>query len=160
GRWNACGHVFVIQAPARAPAPIKPVGPAAKPPKAAKPAKPAPPSKPSRPAELTEVEEDSNPYGVAEFDETPRCPQCAYVLEEGAVICLGCGFNTRTRTLVRTRRVKEATGQDKFLWLLPGILAILGIILLIGYCFFHYFAWPGILVDDWDAIEEKFGGRI
>jgi len=43
---------------------------------------------------------------------------------------------------------------------LPGILAILGILLLIGYCFFHYFAWPGILVDDWERVEEQYGGRI
>jgi hypothetical protein len=81
-------------------------------------------------------------------------------MDEGAFICVGCGFNTRTREQARTRRIKETTGQDKFLWLLPGILAVLGIFLLIGYCFFHYFAWPGILVDNWDQLEELHGGRI
>ncbi len=159
-RCKSCEHVFVVRAPAKGPAPIKPAGPVAKPPKAEKPAKPANPSKPSKPSAMTDDEEDSNPYGVAEFDERPRCPQCAYELEEGAVICLGCGFNTRTRQQLRTRKVRETSGEEKFFWLLPGILAILGIILLIGYCFFHYFAWPSILVDNWDAIEEKHGGRI
>jgi len=146
-RCKSCEHVFVIKAPA-------------KPPKAEKPAKPANPAKSSKPSAPTEDEEDDNPYRVAEFDESPRCPQCAYELEEGTVICLGCGFNLRTRQQLRTRKVKQTTGEEKFFWLLPGIFAVLGVILLIGYCFFHYFAWPGILVDNWDAIEEKHGGRI
>ncbi|MBI1915055.1 MAG: hypothetical protein HYS12_10010 [Planctomycetes bacterium] len=156
-RCKSCEHVFLVKAPAKTPAPIKPAGPVAKPPKAEKPAKPATPPKPSKPID---DDEDSNPYRIAEFDEKPRCPQCAYVLAEGDVICLGCGFNLRTREPNRTRRIKDPTGEEKFFWLLPGILAVLGVILVIGYCFFHYFAWPGILIDGWDAIEDTYGGRI
>src|SRR5947209_4244273 len=126
-RCKSCDHVFVIKAPGKAsakvPGPIKPAAPSGKPPKAEKPAKPTSPPKPSKPTD--EDDEDANPYGLAEVDEKLRCPQCAFEMEEGAFICVGCGFNTRTREQARTLRIKETTGQDKFLWLLPGILAVL-----------------------------------
>src|SRR5215470_14188672 len=77
-RCKSCEHVFVVKAPTKAPAPIKPDRPAAKSSKAEKPAKPASPPKPAKPAALTEEDGDSNPYQVAAFDEKPRCPQCAH----------------------------------------------------------------------------------
>src|SRR5205085_4078975 len=73
-RCKACEHVFVIKAPAKAPAPIK----ATKPAKAEKPAKSATAPKPAHPPKPTHYDEDDdrNPYGLAEADETLRCPQC------------------------------------------------------------------------------------
>jgi hypothetical protein len=148
-RCKACEHLFIIKAPAKAPSPVK----SAKPPKAEKPAKSASPPKPTG----QEEDDDRSGYTLAQTDETLRCPQCAYVMGEGEIICLGCGFNLRTREQHRTRKVKQKTGEDKFFWLLPGVLAILGVLLLLGYCVFHYFAWPNILVDNWDALEDKLG---
>src|SRR5262249_6390873 len=149
-----------IEAPAKTQIKAAKPAKAAKPPKAEKPANPAPPPTTNKPANLIPDEEDRGAYGIAEDDEKLRCPQCAYIVEEDTVICISCGFNLRTREQNRTRKVKETTGGERFFWLLPGVLAVLGVILVLGYCCFHYFAWPGILVDGWEAIEEKHGGRI
>ncbi len=158
-RCKSCEHVFVVKAPndGLVKAPNKPAPPPAKPAKSDKPASPAKPAKPSSPAD---DEDDPNPYGVAQIYEVPRCPQCAHEMEEGAILCLGCGFNTRTRERVGTRKVKDVTGGDKFVWQLPGILAAVGVVLLIGYAFFHFFALPGILVDNWDQLIDKHSSRI
>jgi hypothetical protein len=80
-------------------------------------------------------------------------------MEEGQVICLACGYNTQTRVQARMRKTKDVTGGDKFKWLLPGILCALGVVLLIGYCFFHHFALPPMVVDNWDKLVEEKGGR-
>src|SRR5260370_29167221 len=45
-----------------------------------------------------------------------------------AVVCLHCGYNTVTRQQGRTRKVEDQTAGVWFLWLLPGILCVLGII--------------------------------
>jgi predicted Zn finger-like uncharacterized protein len=69
---------------------------------------------------------DGNPYGVTDLDLAPRCPYCAHEFEsEDQVICLNCGYNTVTRQLGKTRRIKDVTGGQWFLWLLPGILCVL-----------------------------------
>ena len=159
-RCKGCDHVFVIQAPGGAPRPAAQPAKSAK--SASKPAaKPAQPAKPEKPAQPADDDEDPNPYVVTRLDETPRCPQCAAEMASPeAVICLECGFNTKTREQARTRKVRHATGGDKFLWLLPGILSVVGVLLLIGYCFFHHFALPGILIDKWDEYMEKHSSRI
>jgi len=169
-RCKGCEHVFIIQAPATAggvtakPAaqPTKAGKPGVKPGKPPAPEKSVKPAKPEKPAALTgDEEEDPNPYGVTHMDETPRCPQCAAEMASAdAVICIHCGFNTRTREQVRTRKVRHATGGDKFMWLLPGILSAVAVLLLIGYCFFHHFALPNILEEKWDEYMEKHSSRI
>jgi hypothetical protein len=159
-RCKACEHVFVVEAPPRAKGPAPKAAPPAKstPAKAAKPAKPAPPpkaAKPAKPSPDEDFEVDSNPYGVTRTELGFRCPQCAAEMpSDDAVICLNCGYNTQTREQFRMKKVKDVTGGEKFLWLLPGILCVLGIILLIGYFFFHHFALPGMLFDKWDTLLE------
>lgn len=157
-RCKSCEHVFIVKAPNEGltKTPNKPPAPD----KPAKPDKPAQPAKPAKPSALDDEEEDPNPYGIEETHETPRCPQCAAEMGEGDIICLNCGFNTRSRERVATRKVKDVTGGDKFVWQLPGILAAVGVVLLIGYAFFHFLALPGILVDNWDQLIEKHSSRI
>jgi predicted Zn finger-like uncharacterized protein len=158
-RCKECKHVFVVALPEKSKAitaekkaaPIK-----AKPAEAKKPPPPPPPPK------VQEEDDDSpggnkNPYGVLAGGETYRCPQCATEMEsEDAIVCLNCGFNTRTRIQGETRKLKDVTGNDKFLWLLPGILCVVGILFLIGYWCFHHFALPGIVYgDEWDKALDK-----
>jgi predicted Zn finger-like uncharacterized protein len=70
---------------------------------------------------------DGKPYEVTSVDLAPRCPSCANELEsETAKVCLHCGFNLETRTAAERRRVKDVTGGDIFLHLLPGILSAIG----------------------------------
>jgi hypothetical protein len=122
-RCKGCEHVFVIQAPAgkqtaaKAPAAAKAADAKKKAPdaKAAK----AQPAKPK----TGDDDEDSNPYGVTSLDTAPRCPECANEMEsEDAVICLHCGYNTRTRMRHASRAVDDTTGGVWFWWLFPGIL--------------------------------------
>jgi len=129
-RCKSCGHVFLAQ-PAAARA--RPAG---------KPASPAKPKAGARPA--PDEEEDANPYGVADLQLAPRCPNCAADMDAEDVVCLNCGYNTVTREQFRPKKVRDVTGLDVFLWLLPGILCVLGILALITldvvYC---------LMIDDW-----------
>jgi predicted Zn finger-like uncharacterized protein len=158
-RCKHCSHVFVAQAPGGAPAagPREAVQKAkAKPARVANPAKPA--GKPGKTGVVDEPDEEGA-YGVTDTVLGARCPQCASEMEEGGVICLGCGYNTQTRVQQRMRKIKDVTGFDKFLWLLPGILCVLGIFAIIGYCCYHHFGLPYELVDNWDKLVEEKGGR-
>ncbi len=136
-KCKACGHIFAVKGPGSKsnPAPAK--------------------TAKGKPAETTEEDlkkievksfaqqmiedefkEDSNPYDVTYMDLRPRCPHCAGEIEEDQVICLNCGYNTRTRTHGTTVRVYGATVFERILWLLPGIacvLAVGGLIALIVY---------------------------
>jgi predicted Zn finger-like uncharacterized protein len=162
-RCKSCGHAFVARAappeveavqeeagPAKkaAKAPVK--APAAKaPPARPAPAKPKdkPPAKGDKPAKkppAEEDEEDDNPYKVTALDDAARCPECANEMEEEAVVCLHCGFNTQTREKARTRKIRDVTGFDMFLWLLPGIACVLAIILLIGFDILYC-----VKIEDW-----------
>jgi hypothetical protein len=153
-RCKSCQHVFVAQQPGGKAAPAKPA-----PVKAAKAAgKPGGPGKAAKKA-VGHEEEAEGAYGVTDTELGVRCPQCADEMEEGQVVCLACGYNTQTRVQTRMRKVKDITGGDKFKWLLPGILCVLGIFLVVGYCFFHHFALPNILIDNWDKLVEDKGGR-
>ena len=162
-RCKNCEHVFVIKAPvardAIAPAGKKEPSAPAKPAKGAKPdkaIKPQQPAKPAKPAKPTDDDDDDGPpggYGMTDDEVDARCPQCAAKMQsEVAIICLRCGYNKVSRELVRTRKIKETTGGDKFLWLLPGILCVLLVLVLIGYCVFHHFALPGIVIANWDEL--------
>ena len=92
-------------------------------------------------------DDDPNPYGIIKEDEgIARCPSCAGELEsDDATICLHCGYNTVTRQKVRTRKVIETTPGEVFLWLLPGILSVVGILVLIGFDLFYCLAVPKLL---------------
>ena len=161
-RCKHCAHVFVLKANApTAPASTAPAnrGKAAQPAKAparTAPGKPAT-KKPAEPEPETEamtytfqdantevVADNAKPpppptppgqklYGVTDLDLTPRCPFCAQELEsEDAIICLHCGYNNRTRSHPTVQRTYANTGGEVFLWLLPGIGCVVGILALIG----------------------------
>ncbi|MFL5242066.1 MAG: hypothetical protein ACJ8FY_08155 [Gemmataceae bacterium] len=83
-------------------------------------------------AEEEEDEGEARPYAVTDIDLTPRCPHCANEMEEGAIICVHCGYNTQTRERFQTRKVIENTGMDIFVWLLPGILCVIVVLLCIA----------------------------
>jgi len=117
-RCKECGTAFPVKKssakPVKSPASAKP---------AAQSAKPAP----------VDDEDDGNPYALAKTDDgIPRCPHCVKVLESvDARICLNCGYDLVTRTHFKTKKVYEATGEEKFKWRLPGILCVIGIVVLI-----------------------------
>jgi predicted Zn finger-like uncharacterized protein len=165
-RCKSCEHVFAVKAPNKpgeitAPPPAKPGEQKKKPEPPAK----APPPKQEKPPPLKPVpdeeeenDDDGKAYGMTHLDETYRCPQCASEMDgPEAVVCLNCGFNTRTRNIVQTRRIKHTTGEDKFWWLLPGILCAVGVVLLITYFFIHMFVLPSSIWDDWDDLVEQKG---
>ena len=152
-RCKACGATFVAvveldevdevdeveEVPVRKPAKKAPPPPARKapaPPPAAPPAKKGAPAAPS--SKQAEEDED-NPYGLTYEDLSARCPECANLMaSEDAKVCLYCGFNTETRERSRTRKVKEQTGLDVFLWLLPGILSALAVVLMVAWIIIHW----------------------
>jgi hypothetical protein len=135
-RCRDCGNTFVAKAPAAAPKAAQPRPAAAPKPTAPRPAA-APASK-----RVTDEYDDANPYGVTDLDLTPRCPHCAHELEsEDTVLCVGCGYNLETREHLKTVRTVETTGGDQFLWLLPGILCVLGFLFLVGLDLFWYFVF-------------------
>jgi predicted Zn finger-like uncharacterized protein len=165
-RCKSCGHTFTAKAapevveeveevqeagPAKKAAKAPAKAPAAKaPPAKAAPAKPKdkPPAKPDKAAKKPpqdEEDEDSNPYKVTALENAARCPECANEMEsEDAVVCLHCGFNTQTRERARTRKIRDVTGFDMFLWLLPGIACVLAIILLITFDILYC-----VKIEDW-----------
>jgi hypothetical protein len=153
-RCKNCNATFPARAGAGAGPPPKPPAKAGKAPAAkAKPAK----KKPS------EEDEDANPYGITEDKLSNRCPNCANALEDdGAVVCLYCGYNTITRTQARTRKVRDVTGGDVFLWLLPGILCALVVAALITgdilYCVL--LNEETVDRDQWYGIVASLGVKI
>jgi DNA-directed RNA polymerase subunit M/transcription elongation factor TFIIS len=109
-KCKGCGTVFVAVSTA-----VKPESPTAKPKPAGDVYK----------AMDDDDDGDGKPYDVTSLDQAPRCPFCTEELEEGAIVCLNCGYNTETRQRAATRRVKDPTGAEWFWWLLPSILCIL-----------------------------------
>jgi hypothetical protein len=128
-RCKTCSHVFVIPVSAGQQAGSR--APAGKP--GARPQSEADRIASLLPPEEVDEDGDGKPYGVSTLDLTPRCPHCANELDDGAIICLHCGYNTQTREFHRTRRVADTTGGDIFLWLLPGIVCFILCLALIGF---------------------------
>lgn len=132
-RCKGCGEIFVAARAAGPPAKPRPAAgkvPAGKPPVKPKPGKAAA-KQPPAPRD-DNLDDDGNPYGVTTLDLTPRCPNCANEMESAeAIICLHCGYNTRTRLQAQTRKIHDTTTGDWFFWLLPGIACLLAVILLI-----------------------------
>lgn len=136
-RCKGCSEIFVAAA--------APVPAAGKP--EAKPAAP-PPGKAGDDDDLG----DGKPYGINIEQLGARCPECANAMEEGSIICLKCGYNTRSRSRAQIKRVRDITGFDVFLWLLPGILSLITVIGLI--------VWEVLYLlkgSEWFATEEWYG---
>jgi predicted Zn finger-like uncharacterized protein len=136
-RCKGCQHVFAVKAPTAK----KPPAPKAKPVKA-------------KPKPTDEDEEDDAPIGVTALDTAPRCPNCANEMEsEDAVICLTCGYNTRTRLQATTLAVEDTTGMTWFWWLLPGILCALFFFLLLAFdILYTLYIEKMINMDDWTSM--------
>lgn len=151
-RCPACEAVFATRAPSPAPKPARPasVGDAL----SAVQKKPArPPVDEDAPIKLaddnavrkfgTDDDDNADPYGVTVEDLTVRCPHCAKEMETPeSVVCLHCGYNTRTRKRPEQKVVYDPTAGDYFLHLLPGILAVLGVIALGTLVFILYRKLP------------------
>jgi hypothetical protein len=98
-----------------------------------------PAAPPPKPAGDEDDDDGKNPYGITNLDLAPRCPNCASEMEsEEAVVCLHCGYNTLTREWGKTEKVVATTGGEHFLYLLPGLLAAIFILLqiigMLHYC--------------------------
>jgi hypothetical protein len=127
----------------------------------ATPAAGAPP--PIAELEVAPLDDESNPYGVTDIDLARRCPYCAHEMDEEDIICLNCGYNTQTRRHHETQRTYANTPGEVFMWLLPGILCVLGIFALIGLDLFWWFGlestwWKA--VDDWGVPNLSYGIRV
>jgi hypothetical protein len=92
---------------------------------------------------IDDDDDDPNPYGLIDMSFVPRCPDCANEMEEGAIICLTCGYNTRTREKPKVRKVYDLTRGEHFMWLLPGIACALAVLILIGFD-----SWYLLKIDD------------
>jgi predicted Zn finger-like uncharacterized protein len=160
-RCKSCGEVFPIQAPGGAAKPKAAAAKAKAPPAPAKAKAPPPPEPEPANAPIPfkdepEEEENSNPYGLTQTNDTlPRCPFCAKEMpSEEALICLHCGYNTRTRSRHQTKAVYEPTSGEIFLWLLPGILCIVAILALIVEYIFFYINIEFWMADGWFEDEK------
>jgi hypothetical protein len=61
-----------------------------------------------------------------------------------AIICLHCGYNTQTRAIGSTKKVLARGGGELFLWLLPGLLCAVGILILVWWNLFYSLAMPDL----------------
>jgi DNA-directed RNA polymerase subunit M/transcription elongation factor TFIIS len=127
-RCKSCQAAFVAASPVSGGNKGKPPNKSVKPATIKKPT-----DKPAKASKYDEEDDDPNPYGLIDVDLSPRCPDCANEVEEGAVICLTCGYNMRTREKAKTRRVYDLTAGEHFLWLLPGIACALAVCCIIGF---------------------------
>lgn len=101
-------------------------------------------------------DDEANPYGLEKTNDTlPRCPFCAKEMESHeSIICLHCGYNTRTRTRPEVKAVYQHSGMRLFLWWLPGILCVLT---MIGLLVFYIIFWMNIetwMEDSWFEDEK------
>jgi hypothetical protein len=104
---------------------------------------------------------DPNPYKVTHLDLTPRCPHCAGELRsEDDIICLHCGYNLQTRQLGKTTKTIADTGGERFLWLLPGLACVLGMLIFINVDIFFCLVLPGMVKDAWTEFLDHESMRI
>jgi DNA-directed RNA polymerase subunit RPC12/RpoP len=137
-RCPACGENFIVEAVAVDKPSSGPSPPAA----ASAPAKKAL----GKPA-WEEEDADANPYAVTELDIAPRCPHCANLMaNEEATVCLFCGYNTQTRQMGAVKKTIQHTGGERFRWLLPGILNVVGMILFVNLALFYCLSLPDMVI--------------
>ncbi len=114
------------------------------------PARPGAPVAAPPPRADDDEDGDPNPYGLTYLDIAPRCPNCANKMEsEDAFICLFCGYNTLTRELGKTEKIIGLTAGEKFIHVLPGLAAVLAIVLLIIWQVYYSLLLPQILSEGW-----------
>ncbi|HKI33309.1 MAG TPA: hypothetical protein VKA46_15760 [Gemmataceae bacterium] len=173
-RCKECQHVFVVKSPPAA-KPADKTDKTGKGDKAGKGAKDKEADKAGKGAKDKETDkakkeangtgdDDANPYGVTDHDFLPRCPFCAKELQsEDQVICLNCGYNRRTRERHRAKKTYETSGNEQFLWLLPGILCAIGVLIMLGSIIVFWTLFPGWESDNkeaWWSFAVGLPGRI
>lgn len=95
-------------------------------------------------------DENSNPYALGQFEDFPRCPNCANRLDHAkAVICLHCGYNTQTREWGKTVKTMGVTGAQHVAHLLPGIFFLIMLMLFIYGILFFALSLPPLVVNTW-----------
>ncbi len=154
-RCKKCEHVFVAKAPSAKAAKAGKGGKE----KEKEKAKAEPKAEPKKPSLLDEEGGPKN-YGVTDTELGARCPECANEMDEKDKVCLYCGFNTVTRTRVRMRKVKEITGMQIFLWLVPGILCVFGVIGLFTFCILWSINADAWTKDQWYEFTAHYGVKI
>ena len=172
-RCKGCAHVFAVKAPAGAsekkgpPDPPKPkAGPPPLKTAAAPPEVPKPAEAPAAAAKKADDDDDDEGgpanYGVtAEESDLPRCPFCAKEMaSETAVICMNCGYNTRTRLRPEVKKVHAHTGGDIFLHLLPGLACVLVILLLIVWDLIFMMKIEGWIKEDLQESDGTWVGGL
>jgi hypothetical protein len=153
-KCKSCEEVFVAEKPGAAKKPAAAPKPSAvsasKPGGAVKPKKEEPKPEPKKeepkkeePAGYKVAMDDDddegdggakpNPLGIIdEGEDIPRCPHCAKELDPpDAVVCIHCGFNNMTRTKADSKTTWAPSTEDYVQHLGPGVLALVGCILLI-----------------------------
>lgn len=158
-RCKACGATFAARdSAAKAPAaPAKPAPAKA----AAKGTAKTAPAKAAEKPKPVDPDDDKTPYGVTEEYLGRRCPECANAMEDEDVICLHCGYNTTTRVRSRIRKVRDVTGGDYFIWLLPGIGCALLVLGLLGFDGWYVFGTdPDFFGDAWYGFITTMGAKL
>ncbi len=95
-------------------------------------------------------EEGEDPYAVTHLDLAPRCPNCAHEMPSAtAVVCLNCGYNTLTREWGKTEKTIGISFGRHMAYLLPGFLALFGLIAwgVLQLCFI--ILWPHWVAGTW-----------
>jgi DNA-directed RNA polymerase subunit RPC12/RpoP len=156
-KCKKCQEIFTVKAPAKAPA-AKGGG---------KPPAPAAPPEPKKSPfaddddEETEPGKAAKPMEVIKEDDVARCPHCAKELDPpDAEVCLHCGFNNKTRVKAETRKVIAHDATDWTMHLLPGIIALVIVILLVSldiYCGVNMRGW--LEGSDLESDEKDLTGR-
>src|SRR5262249_25035339 len=138
-RCKGCGHTFPVRAPASAKT------------------DPAKGKADAKAAAAKKHDEDDeygkpNPYGITHLDLTSRCPHCAKEMDEDAIICIYCGYNTHTRMQAKLVKTIEHTAGDWILHLGAAIFCVILVFALIGGIIFLWTAARSILEqypDEW-----------
>ena len=156
-KCKGCDKPFPVAAPkpaAKAPPPAEASGARPEPPAAASPDR----------YKVTwddEADNDGSAVGVIKEEDVPRCPHCAKELNPpDAVVCVNCGFNSRTRSKAETRKVYEPTGAEWASHLFPGVAAVTAVVVLMVLdvvCAFNMRSWMegGMLEDDAVGLDGK-----
>ena len=101
----------------------------------------------SAPTSQDDEEEDGRvgkAYGIVLESETAKCPNCAKeLIGTKAIICVHCGFNSRTRTWNRTKKIVERTPVDYMWWHLPAIASSIVVLISIVMLVVYFWKVPG-----------------
>jgi len=108
-----------------------------------------------------DADDDGKEYGVTEEYLGARCPECANPMEdEEAIICLHCGYNTRTRQRAESKIVEEQSALDYFLWWLPGIACVLAFLALVGFDIWYCLDINRIVGEEWYSFIASGGIKL